>query len=130
MLSHGRAAPDFVPDARIIFNPTKDDIAVNLKQLPYYVNTYMRSKYMLEAIEPDKPLEFGYAKNIKDIAPNIYLLIDHILGNGAEEFERFINWMAYIYQTTQKTKTSWVLSGTQGTGKGLFYNTVIKPRTP
>ena len=127
MLSHGRAAPDFVPDARIIFDPTKDDIAVNLKKVPYYVNTYTRSKYMLEAIEPDEPLEFGYARNIQDLTPNVFLLIDHILGNGQEEFERFINWMAYIYQTRQKTKTSWVLSGTQGTGKGLFYNTVIKP---
>ena len=58
-------APDFVPDARIIFDPTKDDVAVNLKQVPYYVNTYTRSKYMLEAIEPDKPLSLGTQETFK-----------------------------------------------------------------
>lgn len=127
MLSHGRAAPDFIPDARIVFDPTKNDVAVNLKEVPYYVNTFTRSKYMLEHKPPESPFEFGHARNLQSLTPSIYLLLDHILGNGQEELERFINWLAYIYQTRQKTKTSWVLSGTQGTGKGLFYNTVIKP---
>ena len=50
-----------------------------------------------------------------------------MLGNGDEEFERFINWLAYIYQTRNKSGTCWVLQGVQGTGKGIFYSKILRP---
>lgn len=127
MLSHARAAPDYVPDATVIFDPTSNSPQINMSKIPYHVNIFQRTPYMLNPTNPKQPLEFGYAKNLMLICPAIYKLIDHILGNGEEELERFINWLAYIFQTRKKTSTSWVLSGVQGTGKGLFHRTVIKP---
>jgi len=125
-LNHGKLPPDFIPDARVVFDPTSEDEAINLNTAPYFVNTYQRSTYVRNAETPDTPLEMGHGQRIKDKCPLIYTIIDHILGNGEEEFERFINWLAYIYQTRKKTGVSWVLTGTQGTGKGIFYSRILR----
>lgn len=127
MLSHGRAAPEFVPDAIVRFDPMSNEPAVNLNKVPYYINMFRKTKYMLNPKEPARQLRFGSAHDIKDVCPNIYNLIFHVVGNGEEEFENFINWLAKIYQTRTKTGTSWVLGGVPGTGKGVFYERVLRP---
>ena len=125
-LSHGKIAPDFIPDGTVVFDPTSDKPAVNFKDIPHYVNTYRKTKYALKPKLPKEALEVGYAAAIKDDCPLVHRVISHMLGNGKEEFERFINWLAYIYQTRKKTGVSWVLTGTQGTGKGVFYTRILR----
>lgn len=127
MLSHGRPVPDFIPDARVIFDPTQKEEAIQLQNTPYHINMYRQTDYMLNAVEPDRPLTLGQGPKIRDKCPLTYKLIHHILGNGDEEFERFVNWLAYIYQTRQKAGTAWVLTGVPGTGKGLFYSRILRP---
>ena len=127
MLSHGRPMPDFIPDARVIFDPTQQEEAIQLQNTPYHINMYRQTDYMLQAVEPDRPLTLGQGPKIQDKCPLIYKLMHHILGNGNEEFERFVNWLAYIYQTKQKAGTAWVLTGVPGTGKGLFYSRILRP---
>lgn len=125
-LSHGKIAPDFIPDGRVVFDPTSNQPAVNFKDVPYYVNTYRKTQYAMKPKLPKQPLEVGYAATIKDDCPLVHRVISHMLGNGKEEFERFINWLAYVYQTRKKTGVSWVLTGTQGTGKGVFYTRILR----
>lgn len=125
-LSHGKIAPDFIPDGTVVFDPTSEKPAVNFKDVPHYVNTYRKTKYALKAKLPDEPLTIGHGQRIKDDCPLTYRVISHMLGNGKEEFERFINWLAYVYQTRKKTGVSWVLTGTQGTGKGVFYSRILR----
>lgn len=127
MRSHGRPAPDFVPDADMSFDPTNTGDAVDLTSLPYRVNTFKRTMYMNNAITPAEPLEIGYVSKIQEKCPVIYKLMKHILGDGQQEIDRFFNWLAYIYQTKQKAKTAWVLSGVPGTGKGVFAYQVLRP---
>ena len=127
MLSHGRPMPDFIPDARVIFDPTQQEAAIQLQNTPYHINMYRQTEYMLQAQEPDRPFTLGQGPKIQDKCPLTYKLIHHILGNGNEELERFINWLAYVYQTRQKAGTAWVLTGVPGTGKGLFYSRVLRP---
>lgn len=127
MLSHGRPVPDFIPDARVIFDPTQKEEAIQLQNTPYHINMYRQTDYMLHATEPDRPLTLGQGPKIQDKCPLTYKLIHHILGNGDEELERFLNWLAYIYQTRQKAGTAWVLTGVPGTGKGLFYSRILRP---
>jgi hypothetical protein len=127
MLSHGRPEPDFVRDARVVFDPTSNSPSIDLENVPYFVNMYRKTKYMLKPKEPLKPLDYGHAKLIKNSCPNIYTLLHHVLGNGDAEFEHFINWLAYIFQTRKKAKTAWVFGGVPGTGKGLFYSKVLRP---
>ena len=127
MRSHGRPEPDFVPDAQVVFDPRSSDKGINLKDVPYYVNTYKKSTYVLNAEDPKTPLNYGTAVNLSDTCPLIYKLMHHMLGNGAPETEHFVNWLAYIYQNKRKSMTAWILTGVPGTGKGLFINKVLKP---
>jgi len=127
MRTHGRPAPDFIPDAMMSFDPQNSGPSVDLSTLPYRINTFKRTMFMKNAIEPQEPIELGYATKLTEKCPTIYKLIKHILGDGQQEVERFINWLAYIYQTKEKAKTAWVLSGVPGTGKGVFAYQVLRP---
>jgi hypothetical protein len=127
MRTHGRPAPDFVPDADMSFDPTNTGPTVDLSTMPYRINTFKRTMYMNNAITPEAPIELGYVTTIENKCPTIFKLMRHILGDGQQEVERFFNWLAYIYQTKEKAKTAWVLSGVPGTGKGVFAYQVLRP---
>lgn len=127
MKSHGRAKPDFVPDARIVFDPCTTNEAVNLKEIPYYVNMFRKTRYLLNPSLPSTPLCLGQSDRLERLCPTIYTLIRHILGGGTLEVEHFVNWLSYVFQTRKKTMSAWVLQGVEGTGKGLFYTKVLRP---
>ena len=126
MRSHSGPMPDFVPDARVVFDPTAEE-GVNLSKTPYFVNMYRRTSYMLKAAEIEE-IPYGEAfSKLEFSCPSITKLIKHVLGDGEIEFEHFINWLAYIYQKKSKTMTAWIFTGVPGTGKGLFVHKVLKP---
>jgi len=127
MKSHGRCVQPFVPDAKVIFDPT-GKAKTSLDEIgKYTINMYRESPYITDANTSMPELELGSAHKLKKFCPTIHKLMYHMLGNGNEEFERFINWLAFIYQTKEKAQTAWVLTGIQGTGKGLFYTEILKP---
>ena len=126
MRSHGRPSMDFVPDARVVFDPSSDK-GIQLEEVPYYVNLFRKTPYMLQAEQNVKELSYGEAIEIQKVAPNFYKLVMHILGNGKPEFEHFMNWLAYIYQNKRKAMTAWIFTGVPGTGKGLFVHKILKP---
>lgn len=127
MRSHGRSEPDFIPDAKVVFDPTSEDTSVNFDKVPYFVNTYTRTPYMLKAVKPDVPLSYGNGVLLKNHCPLIHTLVYHMVGNGDAEYEHFLNWLAHIYQTKTKSMTAWILGGVPGTGKGVFVNRVLRP---
>ena len=126
MRTHNRANPDFIPDARVMFDPSSK-IGIQLETAPYQVNLYRQTEYMLKAPEDVATLAYGEAVTLQRYIPTIYTLIKHILGEGPTEVEHFVNWLAYIYQNKRKTMTAWILTGVPGTGKGLFIHKVLKP---
>jgi hypothetical protein len=126
MRSHGRSKPDFIPDARVIFDPASNDEGVNLANVPYHINMFRKTEYMLSTREHE-PLSMGDSQKIADSCPLIYKLMTHILGGQNLEVEHFTNWLAYIFQTKRKAMTAWVLQGVPGTGKGIFYTKVLRP---
>lgn len=63
-----------------------------------------------------------------DVVPTpIQRLILHIVGNGKDEYEHFIHWLAGVVQGKRRLGTAWLFSGVQGTGKGVFFNSVLRP---
>jgi len=124
--SHGRPNADYIPDARVIFDPSNDK-GIQLDEVPYYVNLFRKTSYMMSPEENVKELTYGEAIQIQNVAPNFYKLVMHILGDGKPEFEHFINWLAYIYQNKRKAMTAWIFTGVPGTGKGLFTHKILKP---
>jgi hypothetical protein len=59
--------------------------------------------------------------------PTIRVALLHVMGNCEKSLEQFLNWCACAYQTNKPTRTAWIWSGVQGTGKGLIIKEVMKP---
>ena len=114
MRSHSRPPLDYVPDARVVFDPSVNK-GIQLEEAPYYVNLYRKTPYMLQASEDAPELEYGTAHKLHSAAPLTAKLLSHVLGSGKTEFEHFINWLAYIYQNKRKTMTAWIFTGVPGT---------------
>ena len=107
--SKGSALGPFVPEYELIFDPSLATIVdTDAKRVNRFIPTPLMS-----------PTKVGRY-------PIIQRIIDHAVGKG-EVQEQFLNWLACIVQLRTKTQVAWVLHGTQGTGKGLIINHIMKP---
>lgn len=86
-----------------------------------FINKYWRNTLMKTADELAKEIQLA-----PPVPKHIYLLLKHICGDDEEMCERFIDWLAYIYQYRRKTYVAWIFQGTQGIGKDFFYNHIIR----
>jgi len=126
--SYGIPAPDPIPQWDVSFNPQSttvidwDNHRLNLFQPtpllrnpPAILPTYAGAK-------------IGEARDrLSQLCPHIAQVLFHICGNGELEFEWFVNWLAYTIQTRKKALTAWVFSGVPGTGKGIFFDRILRP---
>ena len=55
-----------------------------------------------------------------------YTLLSNLF-NSIERLEYFLNWLSYILNTSYKTRNCIVLTGVQGSGKGVLYDYIIRP---
>ncbi|PHO09608.1 hypothetical protein CPG37_08900 [Malaciobacter canalis] len=79
----------------------------------YKMNKFKPSKYLML----DKNLP--YKKPI-----TILKMIAHLVDNNKERFHYVINWLAYMFNSLSKSQVSVVLRGSQGSGKGVFFNII------
>lgn len=110
---HGVPIGDFVPEWDLVFDP-HDNVRVDVGNR--VVNRFRPSKYMKQSV-----------KKTPKCPPTIFKVMMHALGNDSAITDHFINWLAFILQNRERTKTAWVLHGTQGTGKGILTNNVLRP---
>ena len=113
MRQNGLIMGDFVPEWERTFdpqNPTTVDVSSK------FINLFQLSQYMKQ--EP---------RIVKQCPPTIFRFIHHALGSDANITEHFLNWVAVILQTRDRTLTSWVLHGVQGTGKGVLISHILRP---
>jgi len=59
--------------------------------------------------------------------PFISHLLNHVLAGDQEIREHFLNDLAYMVQRRKKLITTYLFQGVQGTGKGTFFDYVIRP---
>jgi hypothetical protein len=110
---YGVPLGDFVPEWDLTFNPN-DNVRVDVQNR--VVNKFSPSIYMK-----------NQAKKTTKCPPTIFRVMHHALGEDVDITEHFINWIAYILQERDRTRTAWVLHGTQGTGKGILTNNILRP---
>lgn len=110
---YGVPIGDFVPEWDLVFDPT-DMVRVDPQNR------------MVNKFQPT-PIMLNTGKAPKAIPPTIAKVINHALGNDQAITNHFINWLATIVQTRDRTRTAWVMHGVEGTGKGLLINNIIKP---
>lgn len=111
---YGVPMGDFVPEWDLIFDPN-DMVRVDVQNRR--VNKFHPTPYMLNA----------GTKMPKAIPKTIFKVMDNALGSDPTTLEHFINWLATIVQTRDRTRTAWVLHGTQGTGKGILTSDILRP---
>lgn len=105
---HGLVPPPFVPEWDVIFDPHNPVIVDEDARI---INRFVPTTLM------KSPTPGKY--------PTIQRFIDHAVGVGPIQ-EHFLNWLAVIMQHRIKTKTAWILHGTEGTGKGVLVNKVLR----
>jgi hypothetical protein len=126
--SHGQEFPDPIPSCNFVFNP-HDDRGVDLDD--HFVNQYTTPPLLQREEEIDEqfigcPYELANTA-LPNLCPTINKVIYSITGCSMEDYNHLVNWLAFIIQEKDKTGTAWLFHGCQGTGKGIFYEYVIKP---
>ncbi|MGR5253608.1 primase-helicase family protein [Vibrio astriarenae] len=93
------------------------------------VNMFRPPALLREAGEHEFVGNIGYgsAHLLQFECPIIFSVMYHMLGSDDESYEHFMNWFAFIIQNRVKSETAWLLQGTEGTGKGLFFKRIVRP---
>lgn len=108
-----------LPHLDIVFDPQTDVVYVPGMQ---QINTFKPSPYMAQG----KQKIFPSALN--EIPRTIDRVLRSLLGAPSDQvYRHFVNWLAYIFTTRQKSQTAWVFSGRTGTGKGSFIRFILRP---
>jgi len=71
------------------------------------------------------PPPYMSVRKYPNVPKTIARVIKHVTGNDDEAYERFLNWNACVLQHRRVIGTAWLLSGTQGTGKGVYFNEIM-----
>ncbi|MFA6233260.1 MAG: DUF5906 domain-containing protein [Bacteroidota bacterium] len=98
------------------FDP-QDPWYVNLldRSINYFEETeYLRIQRTAEVFDPSN--DFG----------SIWRLLSNLIP-VEDERNHFVNWLATIFNTRKKMRTSFVFKGAQGAGKNAFFQHVIAP---
>lgn len=111
--NHGIPMPESVPDWTYEFNPTTTKIIDFTDQ---WANKFIPTDYLKNTtISPTA-----------SVPPNIDLILRSITVDQ-QAYEHLLNWLAFIFQTRKKSKTAWLFSGIEGTGKGLLIDKILSP---
>jgi hypothetical protein len=109
----GAPLGDFIPEWDITFDP-HDNVRVD--PVNRTINQFTPTAFMLSKPKPTKAVPKTIAK-----------IIANALGGDQATIDHFYNWLAFILQKRDRTKTAWVLHGVPGTGKGLLSNNILRP---
>lgn len=109
---HGVAPPKSYPLWKIVFDPSNTStIDVGRR----WINTFV----------PTEALTNPTKEHVEHPPELIHRIIFHALGEDIDTYNKFMNWLACIYQTRDKMITAWVLTGVEGTGKGLICEHIL-----
>lgn len=97
---HGIPIGDFIPEWDLIFDPHQP---VRVDVTARTINRFTPSDYMKAT-----------PRKVQKCPPTIFRVLFHAIGEDVDIAEHFLNWLAYILQQRDRTKTAWVLHGTQG----------------
>jgi hypothetical protein len=102
--------PANVPEWRLEFNPTVTTVYDPKRQ---WINLYRPTDYLL---------------NPTDAPAILPPIIDKVLTSICVDEptkKYFLNWLAFLFQTRKKPKTSIIFNGVEGTGKGVLFQHIL-----
>lgn len=103
-----------------IFNPHANEEFIEVENGLYDLNLYIPTNYM--------QLECNDSNNnyLSQISATTALML-HLVNYDQEVYRWFVNWLAFFFQGLKKPQTSFVLKGSQGAGKEIFFKEAIQP---
>lgn len=132
---YGQPLPEPIPSLHYVYNPVETVTVRN--EINGLVNKYMAPPHVkkIKNIDPEfKGIKYDPTSTenmggamLKQLCPNAYKIMWHMTGSREIEFEHFINWLAAAIDKKEPLQTVWIFSGTQGTGKGLFFDYLLTP---
>ncbi len=75
---------------------------------------------------PWRPTLYMNANTVGDF-PTITMLLQRLTGHKVEYYQWVVNWIAGFFQSRRRSQCALVLKGDQGSGKGIFFEHIIKP---
>ncbi len=113
-----------IPTRKLVFdqlNLTKDD------EINIYKESEIKRQAREKAHKSNKKIDIDeFLKLIEKDCKAIYILLSNLFQDNFNK-KYFLNWLAYIVGTGQKTRNAVVLRGVQGSGKNLFFENIIRP---
>ena len=110
---YGVPLGSYIAEWDLTFDPND---AVRVNPVNKTVNMFQLTEYMRAP-----------AKRVNRCPPTIFRIVHHALGSDADCTSHFLNWLSFIVQKRTRTLTAWVLHGTEGTGKGILMNRILRP---
>lgn len=132
MASVGEFLGENVSMIRVEYNP-KEELKYRIDQTQdgrpvEYLNLFCESElWRKREMIDDKITYDNLAKKLKEHVPNSYTLLKHVFGGKDIEVAHFINWLSWLTKSREKPGTTWLLHGTQGTGKGILWEHLLTP---
>ena len=108
----------FIRAKRMIFNPHKP-LSFQKNGIEY-ANLFLKNRFLSYAPKNNRIDKINWS-NYKVIAP----LFENVF-KTLERMDYFVNWLASAFQTLNKTRTSIISKGIQGTGKGVIFEKIIQ----
>ncbi len=105
--------PDLYPEMEF-FSDFASNAIVDLKR--GFANKYVVPDVLSKSIVPGTGLA---------VPKYTGLLTKHICGDDQDIYDLLINHLAYMVQMRVKTRVAFLFQGTQGTGKGVWFNFVL-----
>lgn len=106
------------------------DISSNIRYEEGYpvINLYARTEFikLYGEIDHTQPYDDTLLERFAAQCPVMAKLLYSVCGDDRESLARYINWLAYIFQTRKKPGSAWLFHGTEGTGKGFMMKYVLK----
>ncbi len=105
------------------------DISSNIRYEEGYpvINLYARTDFIKEYGSIDRTLSLDSLESeLREKCPVIFRTMSSVCGDPRSVIG-LMNWIAFIFQERKMTETAWLLHGTEGTGKGMLVNKILKP---
>lgn len=133
-IEYGEVMPDNIRYAQLVFNPQSfepyevevDDEGIIRETINKYI--YPDTLMKAATVEEYSKIKYGEMGDaLRGICPNTYKLLAHVMNYDDAVIDHFLNWIICAARERIKIGTTWLLQGTQGTGKGLFWKHIATP---
>jgi len=112
--ANGIEPPGIFSGIRIMYDPRSEKGVHWRPDVPLF-NTYQPSRYQSKIVATCQ----GTFPVISNLLKNIFV--------DQASMDMFLNWLAVVFNESQKTGTAWVIMGPQGSGKNTLYSRILAP---